>query len=195
MNAIDNLANLLAKLPSIGKKTATRLAYHILEKDKAYALSLAASLENLHELIRHCSVCGVWSETDVCPICGDARRDRRTICVVERSPDVRVIDESNEFNGVFHVLGGLIAPLDGVGPGDIGIDKLILRVRNEKIAELILALNPTVEGDTTALYIQNQLKDFDVKITRPASGLPVGGDLEYADRLTLARSFRGRVSM
>ncbi|GMO48906.1 MAG: recombination mediator RecR [Termitinemataceae bacterium] len=195
MNAIDNLTNLLSKLPSIGKKTAMRLAYYILEKDKAYALSLAATLENLHDLIKPCSVCGAWSEGGICPICSDEARDKSIICVVERSPDVQVIDGSLEFCGVFHVLGGLIAPLDGVRPSDISIDKLMERVRSGKITEVILALNPTVEGDTTALYIQSQLKDFDLKVTRPASGLPVGGDLEYADRLTLTRSFRGRISM
>ncbi|GMO25173.1 MAG: recombination mediator RecR [Termitinemataceae bacterium] len=197
MNAIDNLVTLLAKLPGVGKKTAGRLSYYILEKDKSYALSLGASLQTLHESIKHCTVCGNWTESDPCPICSDPARLSSTICVVERAQDIRVIEESHEFMGVFHVLGGLIAPLEGVRPQDITIEKLIARVRDQNIGEVILALNPTVEGDTTSMYIQNRLKQNGsaVNISRLASGLPVGGDLEYADKLTLARSFRGRIRM
>ncbi|MCL2880427.1 MAG: recombination protein RecR, partial [Treponema sp.] len=144
-----------------------------------------------------------------CPVCGDPGRDHSLICVVERAQDLRIIEESHEFRGVFHVLGGLIAPLEGIGPDNLSIAKLIARLRggsvpggqsvpgvqNVPVKELILALNPTVEGDTTALYLQKQLRDFPVEVTRLASGLPVGGDLEYTDRLTLSRSFRGRVRM
>jgi recombination protein RecR len=195
MNAIDNLVALLSRLPGIGKTSAQRLAYHILEAPRSYAETLAASLSALHDAIKRCSVCGSFTETDPCPICTDKTRDSALLCVVERSQDVRVIEESREYSGRFHVLGGLIAPLDGIGPDDLAIGSLLARVRNEGVREVILALNPTVEGDTTSLYIQKILKDMPAAVTRLASGLPVGGDLEYADRLTLARSLRGRVAM
>jgi recombination protein RecR len=195
MNAIDRIVALLSKLPGIGKKSATRLAYFILDADPSYARLLAEQLETLHALIRRCSICGSFTETDPCPICADPGRDASLICVVERPQDVRVIEESHEFHGRFHVLGGLIAPLDGVNPGDLAIGPLLARVRNEGTREVILAMNPTVEGDTTALYIQKLLKEGSVMVTRLASGLPVGGDLEYTARLTLSRSFRGRVKV
>jgi recombination protein RecR len=203
-NALDRLVALLAKLPGVGKKSAGRMAYHILDGDSSYARSLAAELDGLHQAIRRCGICGSFTETDPCPICADAGRDHTIICVVERAQDVRIIEESREFHGVFHVLGGLIAPLEGVGPNDLSIGKLIARLHGtaaedsgapQTVKELILALNPTVEGDTTALYLQKLLKDFPVEVTRLASGLPVGGDLEYTDRLTLSRSFRSRVRL
>jgi recombination protein RecR len=198
-NALDRLVTLLSKLPGVGKKSAGRMAYHILDGDPAYARALAGELAGLHQAIRRCGLCGAFTETDPCPICSDPGRDHGIICVVERAQDLRVIEESREFHGVFHVLGGLIAPLEGIGPNDLSIGKLIARLRgagpDQGVKELILALNPTVEGDTTALYLQKLLKDFPVEITRLASGLPVGGDLEYTDRLTLSRSFRGRVRM
>lgn len=195
MNAIDRLVALFSKLPGIGKKTASRLAYHILDGDPSYARLLAEQLVNLHELIKRCSICGSFTESDPCPICTDPSRDSSVICVVERAQDVRVIEDSREFQGRFHVLGGLIAPLEGVNPRDLAIGPLLNRVKQEEIREVILAMNPTVEGDTTALYLQKLLKDFPVEVTRLASGLPVGGDLEYADRLTLSRSLRGRVKL
>lgn len=195
MNAIDRLVTLFAKLPGIGKKTAGRLTYHILDGDPSYARLLAEELARLHEAIKRCSLCGSFTEADPCPICADPGRDGTVLCVVERAQDVRVIEESKEFHGRFHVLGGLIAPLEGVHPRDLAIGPLLNRVRQEAVEEVILALNPTVEGDTTALYLQNLLKDTSAEVTRLASGLPVGGDLEYADRLTLSRSFRGRVKV
>jgi recombination protein RecR len=193
LNALDRLVGLFSRLPGIGKKSAGRMAYHILDGDPAYARLLAEELAGLHQAIRRCGICGSFTETDPCPICSDPARDRALICVVERAQDVRVIEESGEFRGLFHVLGGLIAPLEGIGPGNLSIGPLLSRLRGTEVRELILAVNPTVEGDTTALYIQKLLRDFDVEVTRLASGLPVGGDLEYADRLTLSRSFRGRV--
>jgi recombination protein RecR len=171
------------------------MVYYILDADPSYARLLAEELEGLHSAIRRCSRCGSFTEADPCPICADPGRDASVICVVERAQDVRVIEESREFRGRFHVLGGLIAPLEGVGPDDLTIGQLLSRVRREGIREVILAMNPTVEGDTTALYLQKLLRDTDTEVTRLASGLPVGGDLEYADRLTLARSFRGRVKL
>jgi recombination protein RecR len=193
--ALDRLVALLSKLPGIGKKSASRMAYHILDGNSAYAHALAGELSSLHQAIRRCRVCGGYTETDPCPICSDPGRDRSLICVVERAQDISIMEESREFNGVFHVLGGLIAPLEGLGPGDLAIGKLVARLKEQQAKEIILALNPTVEGDTTALYLQKMLKEFPVEITRLASGLPVGGDLEYTDRLTLSRSFRGRVKV
>jgi recombination protein RecR len=195
INALDRLVMLLTKLPGVGKKSAGRMAYHILETSPDYARNLAEELAGLHRAIKHCSVCGAFTETDPCPICADSGRDASTLCVVERPQDVRIIDESREFHGRFHVLGGLIAPLDGIGPEDLNLGRLLSRVRKEEVREVILAMNPTLEGDTTALYLQKLLKDTGAEVTRLASGLPVGGDLEYADRLTLSRSFRGRIKL
>jgi len=191
---IDRIVALLAKLPGIGKKSATRMTYHILDSDSSYARTLAQELVLLHQSIRRCGICGGFTETDPCPVCSDSSRDHSLICVVERAQDLRIIEESREFHGVFHVLGGLIAPLEGVNPGDLAVGKLLERINGET-KEIILALNPTVEGDTTALYLQKILKNYSVEVTRLASGLPVGGDLEYTDRLTLSRSFRGRVKV
>ncbi|MDR0411996.1 MAG: recombination mediator RecR [Treponema sp.] len=194
-NAIDRLITLLSKLPGIGKKSAARIAYHILNMDASYARTLAEQLACFHDSIRRCSECGSFTETDPCPICSDSERDDSVICVVEKPQDIHVIEESHEFSGKFHVLGGLIAPLDGVNPGDLSIGQLLLRIKRYNIHEVILAVNPTLEGDTTALYLQQILKEAGVEVSRLASGLPVGGDLEYTDRLTLSRSFRGRVKM
>ena len=199
LNALDKLVALFSKLPGIGKKSASRLVYHILDTDPLYAKNLASQIQGLHEAIRRCCRCGSFTESDPCPICADPLRDRSLLCIVERAQDVRVIDESKEFKGLFHVLGGLIAPLEGINPGDLAIGALAGRVKEEGVREVILALNPTIEGDTTALYIQRFLKEklpsVSLEISRLASGLPVGGDLEYADRLTLSRSLRGRIKM
>ena len=198
-NALDRITALFSKLPGIGKKTAGRLAYHLLDTDPSYSRALALELTGLHEAIVRCSCCGSYTESDPCHICTDPERDRTILCVVEKAQDVRIIEESREFRGLFHVLGGLIAPLEGIGPGNLTIHSLAERISREKIKEIILALNPTIEGDTTALYLQKYIKekypDSDIEITRLASGLPVGGDLEYTDRLTLSRSFRSRFKM
>lgn len=192
MNALDRLVASFSKFPGVGKKSATRMAYHVLDSDRSYARALAEQLSQLHDRILRCGVCGSYTETDPCPICADPARDGSLICVVERPQDVRVIEESGEFRGRFHVLGGTIAPLDGIGPEDLSIGPLVERVRRGGVREVILATNPTVEGDTTALYLQKALQGSGAVVSRLASGLPVGGDLEYADRLTLSRSFRGR---
>lgn len=200
-NALDRLITLFAKLPGIGKKSAGRIVYHILDSSPAFAQTLAKELDGLHQAIRRCVICGGFTEVDpaqpqtVCPICSNPERDHSIICVVESAQDMRIIEESREFPGVYHVLGGLIAPLDGVGPAELSIDKLISRLSGSQVKELILALNSTVEGDTTALYLQKHLKDFPVEITRLASGMPVGGNIEYIDKLTLSRSFRGRTKV
>ena len=192
-NALDRLTACFSKLPGIGKKSAGRIVYHILDSSPALAANLAKELAGLHQAIRRCSICGSYTEADPCNVCSSPDRDRSVICVVESAQDIRIIEEAREFLGLYHVLGGLIAPLEGVGPQDLSIGKLISRLNGVK--ELILALNPTVEGDTTALYLQKTLKDFPVDITRLASGMPVGGNIEYIDKLTLSRSFRGRVKI
>jgi len=194
VNALDDVIDSLSRLPGIGKKSASRLAYHLLKCDQTYCERLAADILVLHEKIKPCSVCGAYSEEDLCPVCSDPGRDRRVLCVVEQPQDVQTIEAVREYTGLFHVLGGVIAPLEGIGPDQLRLSSLVSRVQEGEIREVILATNPTIEGDTTALYIQRILKSTGVTVTRLASGLPVGGDLEYADRLTLSRSFRGRSS-
>jgi len=194
-NALDRLITLFSKLPGIGKKSAGRIAYHILDSSPALAVNLAKELSGLHQAIRRCTVCGGFTEIDPCYVCSDSSRDHSIICVIECAQDMRIIEESREFPGVYHVLGGLIAPLEGVSPENLTINKLMERLRKNHVKELILALNPTVEGDTTALYLQKTLKSFPVEISRLASGMPVGGNIEYIDKLTLSRSFRGRVKV
>ena len=194
MNAIDELTDSFSRLPGIGKKSAARLVNYILKADNLWVKRFASQIDHLQEIIKPCSICGSWTENDPCPICSDPLRDRSVICVVEQPQDVNTIDSSREFNGLFHVLGGVIAPLEGIGPSQLRIAGLVERVKSGTIKEVILATNPTVEGDTTAMYIQRVLAPTGVKVTRLAIGLPVGGDLEYIDKLTLARSFRGRSS-
>lgn len=193
MNAIDELTESFSRLPGIGKKSAGRLVNYILKADSSYVKRFASQLNSLQEKIKPCTICGTWTENDPCPICQDTLRDKSIICVVEQPQDVQTIENSREYQGLFHVLGGVIAPLDGVGPDQLNISSLLKRLQNGTVKEIIIATNPTIEGDTTALYLQRMVAAaFDIKITRLASGLPVGGDLEYADKLTLARSFRGR---
>ena len=194
MNAIDELTDSFSRLPGIGKKSAGRITNFLLQADSSYLQRFSAQLAELQSKIKPCSVCGVWTESDPCPICSDLNRDRSVVCVVERSQDVSTINNTHEFHGLFHVLGGVISPLDGIGPDQLRIASLVERVKTDNIKEVIIATNPTVEGDTTAMYVQRLLQDKDCRVTRLASGLPVGGDLEYADTLTLARSFRGRTS-
>lgn len=193
MNALDDVIESLSRLPGIGKKSASRIAFFLLKSDRSICERLACDVSVLHDRIRTCSVCGAYTEDEVCRVCSDPGRDHHLLCVVEQPQDVQTIEAVKEYNGVFHVLGGVIAPLEGIGPDRLRMTELVNRVQ-EGIGEVILATNPTVEGDTTALYIQRMLKPLGVTVTRLASGLPVGGDLEYADRLTLARSFRGRSS-
>jgi recombination protein RecR len=194
MNALDQLAESFSRLPGIGKKSAMRISNHLLKADQVFLENFAKQLVELHSRIHQCSECGSYTETDPCQICSNPLRERNLLCVVEQPQDVSTIENSGEFRGLFHVLGALISPLEGIGPDQLPIGKLIDRIKKENVTEVIIATNPTVEGDTTALYIQQILKQTGVKVSRLASGLPVGGDLEYADKLTLARSFRGRIS-
>ncbi len=193
MNAIDDLTDCFSRLPGIGKKSAARLVNYILKADRVWVDRFAQQMATLQDKIRPCSICGSWTEKDPCPICTNPLRDKSLICVVEQPQDVATIESAHEYTGLFHVLGGVIAPLEGIGPDQLRIAGLIDRVKSGEVKEVIIATNPTVEGDTTALYLQRLLSQFpQVSVTRLASGLPVGGDLEYADKLTLARSFRGR---
>ena len=194
MTALDTLIKSLTRLPGIGPKSASRMAYHLIKTDKSYNLALAEAIATIGEKIFPCSICGSFTETDPCPICSDTGRDRSLICVVEEPQDVLTIQSSGAYTGLYHVLGGAISPLDGVGPEHLSFAKLLKRIDEGSFGELTIATNPTEEGDTTALYIRHLLKDHsEISITRLASGLPIGGDLEYADRITLARSLRGRV--
>lgn len=196
MNAIDELTESFSRLPGIGKKSAGRLVNFILKADSTYVKKFALQLNELQDKIKPCSICGTWTEEDPCPVCTDTMRDRSIICVVEQPQDVSTIESSHEFNGLFHVLGGVIAPLEGIGPDQLNIKSLLSRLKDGEVKEVIIATNPTVEGDTTALYLQRMIAAASgTKVTRLASGLPVGGDLEYADKLTLARSFRGRTEV
>lgn len=184
----------LSRLPGIGRKTALRLALYLLRREEHEAVALGQSIIDLRHGIRYCRVCHNISETEVCPICADARRDRSVVCVVENVKDVLAVERTGRFNGLYHVLGGLISPIDGIGPSDIEIDSLLRRV--DGITEIILALSPTMEGDTTGFYIYRKLRgaaaDAGLRITRPARGLAVGNELEYTDELTLGRSLMDR---
>ncbi len=193
-DAIGRLVKLLSRLPGIGPKSATRLAYHILRSDPAYAARLGEEIQTIQSRIRRCSRCGAYTESDPCPVCSDPGRERALICVVEEPQDVAVLEATSAFRGLYHVLGGVISPIDGVGPNDLSIPKLLQRC-TDGVTEVIVATNPTVEGDTTALYLAKLLEERGLSVSRLALGLPVGGDLEYADRLTLERSFRGRTRL
>ncbi|HTX72812.1 MAG TPA: recombination mediator RecR [Rectinemataceae bacterium] len=195
MKALEDLVSLLTRLPGIGRKSALRVAYHLLKTDESFAQVLAERIAGIKQSITFCSICGSYTESDPCPVCSTPGRDRSVICAVEQPQDVVTIEGSREYRGLYHVLGGLISPLDGVGPEDLKIPSLMSRIREGGVSEVVVATNPTVEGDTTALYLKRMLEPTGVTVTRLATGIPVGGDLEYADRLTLARSFRGRTRL
>ena len=196
MNAIEELVESFSRLPGIGKKSAGRITNFLLKADRTYVERFGAQMISLQEKIHPCPICGNWTEKDPCPICSDNLRDQSVICVVEQPQDVSTIESFHEFNGLFHVLGGVICPVEGIGPDELNIAPLVRRAKESGVQEIIIATNPTVDGDVTALYLQRILsQQISAKITRLASGLPVGGDLEYADRLTFARSFRGRTEI
>ena len=195
MTALDNLSKLLSRLPGVGPKSAFRIAFSLINTSRDYNDLLAKSIAEIKDKVRPCSVCGSFSETEICPVCSDSMRDRTLLCIVEQPQDVLSIQASGAYNGLFHVLGGAINPLNGVGSENLSFEKLLKRIDEGSFKEIIIATNPTEEGDTTALYIRHILKDREgIILTRLASGLPIGGDLEYADRTTLTRSFRGRIS-
>ncbi|MBE9503072.1 MAG: recombination protein RecR [Proteobacteria bacterium] len=189
---IVQLIRELSRFPGIGEKTATRLAFHILKSPREEALSLANSIIAVKEQIKLCSVCYHITDIDPCAICRDSHRERDIICVVEGPQDVASIEKTGEFKGRYHVLHGVLSPMDGVGPDDLRIDSLVKRVVDGDVKEVIVATNPKVEGETTALYIARLLKPFDVKVTRLAQGLPMGGELEYFDEATISKALEGR---
>jgi recombination protein RecR len=193
--SMSRLIEQLSKLPGIGEKTASRLAFHVLRSERDYAQALADALLAVKDETRLCSVCFALTESDPCPLCGDPRRSSEVICVVEEPADLLAIERVREFRGRYHVLHGTLAPLDGVGPDDLKIQPLLVRLRDTPVAEVILATNPTAEGEATALYLAKLLKPLGVKVTRIAHGLPVGADLEYADVMTVGRALEGRREM
>lgn len=195
MSAIEELATELSKLPGIGRKTALRLTYHLLKQPPEQSRRLAAALGGLAERVRRCSVCGNLTEQDPCSICADPRRDQSLLCVVEEASDIAAIERTGEFRGLYHVLGGRLSPLDGVGPEDLAMGSLADRVGRGSVREVIVATNPSLEGEATALYVQRQLAPHRVTVTRIARGLPVGGDLEYADGVTIAQALNARREM
>jgi recombination protein RecR len=195
MSAIEDLATELSKLPGIGKKTALRLTYHLLRQPPERSRKLAHALETLAERVHPCPRCYNLSEDALCAICSDPRRDPGVICAVEQASDIGAIERAGEFRGVYHVLGGRLSPLDGVAPDDLTVAQLVQRVTNDGVKEVILATNPSVEGEATALYLQQILAPHGVRITRIARGLPVGGDLEYADGVTIAQALAARRDM
>ena len=190
--AVQDLIDELGRLPGIGPKSAQRIAFHLLSAEAPDVERLAATLLRVKNEVKFCSVCGNVAEADVCRICSDARRDPAVICVVEEPKDVVAIERTREFRGRYHVLGGAISPIDGVGPDDLRIRELLGRLRDGVVTELILATDPNLEGEATATYLARLLKPMGLTVTRLASGLPVGGDLEYADEVTLGRAFSGR---
>ena len=186
----NKLIEELSRLPGIGKKTAQRLAFHLLKADTSIVYRLSDSLKDVKNKVRSCSSCGGITEEETCVICNDPKRDNNQLCIVEDAPDIYVFERTNIFKGTYHVLGGALSPLDGIGPDELNMGRLMDRIKPGM--EIIIATNPTVEGETTALYISKKLSDSDVKVTRLARGIPVGGDLEYTDEATLIRAMEGR---
>jgi recombination protein RecR len=189
--AIENLVAQLTRLPGIGTRSAQRLAFHLLSVPPDEAGALATAITEVKERVRPCAECGNLTEDELCRVCADPRRERSVICVVEQPVDVLSLERTHEYRGLYHVLGGALSPLDGVEPGDLRVELLFERVRRGDVAEVVLATNPTMTGEATAAYLADRLRDH-VTLTRLASGLPVGGDLEYADEVTLGRALTGR---
>ncbi|GAB3264928.1 recombination mediator RecR [Kineosporia babensis] len=189
---MQDLIDELGHLPGVGPKSAQRIAFHILQSDPVDVRRLVLALNEVVEKVRFCVVCGNVSADEKCRICADARRDGTVLCVVEESKDVVAIEKTREFRGRYHVLGGAISPIEGVGPDDLRVKELVTRLASGEVTEIILATDPNLEGEATATYLARLLKPMGLKVTRLASGLPVGGDLEYADELTLGRAFEGR---
>ena len=191
---IQDLIDELGRLPGVGPKSAQRIAFHIIQSDRVDVTRLAEILKTVTERVKFCTVCGNISEEDICKICRDPRRDNTAICVVEESKDVLAIEKTREFKGKYHVLGGAISPIDGIGPENLRIRELMARRAETEISEIIIATDPNLEGEATATYLTRLIKPLGIKVSRLASGLPVGGDLEYADEVTLGRAFEGRRS-
>lgn len=189
---VAKLIEELGKLPGIGPKTAQRLAFYILNSDTGAARDLARAIVDARNKIRYCSVCSNLTDVDPCAICSGDRRDRSLICVVEEPRDVVAVEKAKDFKGLYHVLQGAISPMDGVGPEDLKVKELLSRLQTGEVKEVVVATNPNIEGEATAMYLARLIKPLGIKVTRIAHGLPVGGDLEYADEVTLAKAFEGR---
>ncbi len=193
--SVEQLAENFAQLPGIGRKTAHRLALYVLKMSREDVLALSNALVNVKDKVRYCSVCANITEADPCAICSNSKRERTFICVVEEPHDVLAIEKTHEYKGLYHVLGGALSPLDGIGPDDLKIKELLPRLSAPGIEEVILALNPNVEGEATTLYLSKLIKPLGVRVTRIARGLPVGSDLEFADEATLSRALEGRIAV
>lgn len=191
---IENAVEELAKLPGVGRKTALRLALHMLKHESEDTFSLAEALVKMRTEIKHCKHCHNISDTEVCSICSNPLRDRSMLCVVSDIRDVIAIENTAQYKGLYHVLGGVISPIEGIGPSDLYIDALLERLPGSEVKEILLAISPTMEGDTTAFYLTRKLRDFDLRITTIARGVPVGGELEYTDEVTLGRSIVERMA-
>lgn len=195
---IENAVNEISKLPGIGKKTALRLALHLLKQKESFTEELSSALLALRKEVKYCNTCFNISDQEICSVCSSPRRDQSIICVIEDIPDVLAIENTSQYNGLYHVLGGVISPIQGIGPDDLKIEALIQRVssndQDSKIEEVILALPATMEGDTTSFFITRRLKEFGVKVSTIARGIPIGGELEYTDEITLGRSILTRVN-
>ena len=192
MSAIDDLSDELARLPGIGRKTALRLAFHLLKAPADDAKRLARAIVTMRERVRPCDVCGNLTEASPCPICANPRRDGAMVCVVEEASDIMAIERTGEYRGMYHVLGGRLSPLDGIGPGELNVEPLMRRAGGGVVREVLLATNPSVEGEATAAWLGRLLSPLGVRVTRIARGLPVGGDLEYADGVTIAEAITHR---
>lgn len=192
VESVERLVNRLARLPGVGRKSAARIAFHILKMDKEAAYELADTIREVKDRVGHCSICYNISETDPCRVCSSPDRQQDVICVVEESSDAAAMDKVEGFGGLFHILGGRLSPLDGIGPDDLRIKELIERIRGSEVREVIIATNPNVEGEATAVYISRLVRPLEIRVTRIARGLPVGSDLEYADSATLSRALEGR---
>jgi len=192
IKSIENLINEFKKLPGIGPKSARRIAYFLLKLPDDDILRLSRSIVEMKEKVRFCSQCYGLSEEEICYICSDESRDRKKICIVEEAGDVAIIEKTGEYRGLYHVLGGLLSPIENIGPVEIRIPMLLKRVKENNVDEVIIALNPTVEGESTAVYLKKMLQPLGIKVTRLASGIPVGGNLEYADEITIGRAISER---
>ena len=193
--SIEKLIESFERLPSIGHKTATRLAFHMLNLSEEETNEFIGSIENARKNLKYCSICYNISDTDPCEICANSKRDSNIICVVEDVKDIIAMEKTHEFKGLYHVLHGTISPMNGIGPEDIKIKELLNRLSNSEIKEVIIATNPRVEGEATAMYLSKLIKPFGIKVSRIAHGIPVGGDLEYTDEITLAKALEGRHEM
>lgn len=193
--SIQKLLDEFERLPGIGPKSAQRIVYYVLNSDRASALRLAEAIAEVKDTVRFCSRCFNYAEGELCEICASTKRDPSVICVVSEPRDIPPIERTAVFSGVYHVLGGALSPMEGIGPDELRIAELMKRLASEEVAEVVLATNPNIEGETTAAYLARLVKPLGIKVTRPASGLPVGGDLEFADEVTLGRAFEGRVSL